>query len=125
MPVTETLSALDLPVRGMSCASCVGRVERAIRAVPGVSAAAVNLATERAHVEGGDPTAIVAAIRGAGYEPAERQVELEVEGMSCASCVGRVERALRQAPGVLEASVNLASERASVRLVEGAANDAA
>ena len=57
----QNLAALDLPVRGMSCASCVGRVEKAIRAVPGVRAAAVNLATERAHVEGGDPTAIAAA----------------------------------------------------------------
>ena len=134
MPDTATLShqnsahpdspALDLPVRGMSCASCVGRVEKAIRAVPGVRAAAVNLATERAHVEGGDPAAIAAAIRGAGYEPAEQQVELAIEGLSCASCVGRVERALREAAGVLEAQVNLATERASVRVLEGAATAA-
>ena len=134
MPETATLSAqnlaaqnlavLDLPVRGMSCASCVGRVEKAIRAVPGVRAAAVNLATERAHVEGGELTAITAAIRNAGYEPVELEVELQIEGMTCASCVARVERALRQTPGVLEANVNLATERASVRCVEGAATAA-
>jgi Cu+-exporting ATPase len=129
MPETATLSSqsltsLDLPVRGMNCASCVGRVEKAILAVPGVGAAAVNLATERARVEGGDPAAIAAAIRNAGYEPLEQEVELEIEGMSCASCVGRAERALRQVPGVLEANVNLAAERASVRLVEGAATTA-
>ena len=122
---TQNLAALDLPVRGMSCASCVGRVEKALRAVPGVRAAAVNLATERAHVEGGELMAIATAIRKAGYEPVEQQVELQIEGMTCASCVARVERALRQAPGVLEANVNLATERASVRLVEGAATAAA
>lgn len=117
------LRPIEIPVLGMTCASCVGRVEKAIAAVPGVARAAVNLAAERAHVELGSEgrvTDVVAAIRKAGYEPLERQVELSVEGMTCASCVGRVERALKAAPGVLQASVNLATERATVTLLEGA-----
>ncbi len=115
---------LDIPVGGMSCASCVGRVERAVAAVEGVEAVAVNLATERAHVVLSsakvDPAAIGAAIRKAGYEPSESTVELSVAGMSCASCVGRVEKALKAVPGVLDANVNLATERASVRVLGGA-----
>jgi Cu+-exporting ATPase len=117
------LQPIEIPVLGMTCASCVGRVERAISAVPGVASAAVNLAAERAHVElaqGGQAQAVVEAIRKAGYEPLERTVDLNVEGMTCASCVGRVERALKGVPGVLDASVNLATERAQVRMLEGA-----
>ena len=119
-----TLTPIDIPVLGMTCASCVGRVEKAIAAVPGVASASVNLAAERAHVElsaGGDTAAVVEAIRNVGYEPLERTLELKISGMTCASCVGRVERALRAVPGVLEASVNLATEGATVRLFEGAA----
>jgi Cu+-exporting ATPase len=119
MPEAATLDAIELPVLGMTCASCVGRVERAIGAVPGVRRASVNLAAERAHVEGGDPAAVAAAIRAVGYEPLEHTVELQVRGMTCASCVGRVERALKSEPGVLDAQVNLATERATVRVLEG------
>jgi heavy metal translocating P-type ATPase len=114
---------LDIPVEGMSCASCVGRVERAIAAVDGVDNVAVNLATQRAHLTVGakvDTGAINAAIRKAGYEPAESAIELSVADMTCASCVGRVERALKAVPGVLDATVNLATARASVRMLGGA-----
>ena len=71
-----SLKVLDLPVLGMTCASCVGRVEKAVRAVPGVTEASVNLAAERAHVvlDGGSPAAVAAAIRSAGYEPMEEEV---------------------------------------------------
>lgn len=110
-------TVLDIAVGGMSCASCVGRVEKAIAAVPGVTRAEVNLATQRARVAGGEAGAVAAAIRAAGYEPAESTVELAISGMSCASCVGRVEKALRAVPGVLAAQVNLATERATIRLV--------
>ncbi len=113
---------LSVAVEGMTCASCVGRVERAIAAVPGVARASVNLATERAEVAfapGGsvDAAAIGAAIEHAGYAVPSTTTELEVGGMTCASCVGRVERALLAVPGVLEASVNLATERMNVRHV--------
>ena len=111
--------SIDIPIRGMNCASCVGRVEKAIRSVAGVTAADVNLATERAHVEfaqaAADPAAVADAIRAAGYEPSAQSLDLTIEGMTCASCVNRVETALKRVPGVLEANVNLATERASVR----------
>jgi P-type Cu+ transporter len=114
-------AALTLPVRGMSCASCVAHVERALAAVPGVAQVAVNLATETAAVIT-PPTlvaALVDAVQHAGYEVPTRTLLLAIGGMSCASCVGRVESALRAVPGVLKAEANLANERASVRVVDG------
>ncbi|WP_243367742.1 heavy metal translocating P-type ATPase [Microvirga solisilvae] len=121
---TTSGNSFDIPVQGMSCASCVGRVEKAIKAVEGVTAANVNLATERAHVsfapDKADPHAVVEAIRAAGYEPAGSHVDLKIDGMTCASCVARVEKALKRVPGVVEAHVNLATERASVQYIGGA-----
>ncbi|MHB2168658.1 heavy metal translocating P-type ATPase [Alsobacter sp. R-9] len=114
----------DIPVRGMTCAACVRRVEKAIAGVDGVQEANVNLATERAHVvlgRGGDPAAVAAAVRKAGYEPADETLDLAVAGMTCASCVARVEKALKTVPGVAEAVVNLATERATVRVLGGRA----
>ncbi|WP_457581116.1 heavy metal translocating P-type ATPase [Ensifer canadensis] len=108
----------------MTCASCVARVEKAIRAVPGVTSASVNLATERADVrfDGTTKTAdIVKAIENSGYGAIEESIELAIEGMTCASCVARIEKALKAVPGVTGASVNLATERASVRLTKGIA----
>nr|WP_275426703.1 heavy metal translocating P-type ATPase [Elioraea rosea] len=112
-----------LPVEGMSCASCVGRVERALSALPSVASASVNLATERATVAfNGAPAlgAAIGAIEGAGYEVPRETVSLAVEGMTCASCTGRVERALAAVPGVISAQVNLATERATVTIPRGA-----
>ncbi|QPE17245.1 cadmium-translocating P-type ATPase [Providencia rettgeri] len=114
---------LSLPVEGMTCASCVGRVEKALKAVINIDTAIVNLATERAditfkgHV---DPDAAVRAIESSGYKVREETTELAIEEMTCASCVGRVEKALSQIPGVLEANVNLATERARIRHLSGA-----
>ena len=112
--------ALSLPIEGMTCASCVGRVEAALRKVDGVGSVTVNLATERAEVRPSgdgtiDRTALVQAIEKAGYDVPAQTVDLSVEGMTCASCVGRVERALQAVPGVAQATVNLATERATVR----------
>ncbi|BCX54847.1 MULTISPECIES: heavy metal translocating P-type ATPase [Comamonas] len=115
--------AFELSVEGMTCASCVGRVERALKKVPGVQEAVVNLATEKASLTVADPTQAsailpqaVAAIEKAGYAVPAQSVDLQVGGMTCASCVGRVERALKKVPGVQNAVVNLATERASVQL---------
>ncbi len=107
---------ITLPVEGMTCASCVGRVERALKALPGVTGAAANLATERVEVTGPalDRAQIVRAIEAAGYDVPAPPVELAVEGMTCASCVARVEKALAAVPGVTSAAVNLATERATV-----------
>ncbi|MBO3276815.1 heavy metal translocating P-type ATPase [Pseudomonas schmalbachii] len=111
---------LNLPVAGMTCASCAGRVERALRKVPGVVDASVNLASEQARVQVAGPDslpALVAAVEQAGYQVPSHSLELAIDGMTCASCVGRVERALRKVPGVREVSVNLASERAHLDLL--------
>jgi P-type Cu+ transporter len=112
---------LTVPVRGMSCASCVAHVERALSAVPGVSQVAVNLATESVTVSARNAgaAALVAAVERAGYEVPTRALLLQIGGMSCASCVGRVESALRAVPGVLQAEANLANERASARVIDG------
>jgi P-type Cu+ transporter len=114
---------LDIPIEGMTCTSCVRRVERALGQVPGVSSASVNLATERARVafDGRPATAaaLVEAVGKAGYGAATQEFDLQVEGMTCASCVGRVERALKRVPGVVAAEVNLATERARVMAAPG------
>ncbi|AWI89472.1 heavy metal translocating P-type ATPase [Methylobacterium sp. DM1] len=114
---------ITLPVEGMSCASCVGRVERALAAIPGAADVSVNLATGRASLElpkGTSPIRAVEAIREAGYDVPETVTAVTVEGMSCASCIGRVERALLALPGATSASVNLATGRAELRHVTGA-----
>jgi len=121
-PSRSPAARLSLPVEGMTCASCVGRVERALKAVAGVATAAVNLATERADITFSGPAdapAAVRAIEGAGYSVREETTELGIEEMTCASCVGRVEKALAKVPGVLQANVNLATERARVRHLAG------
>ena len=116
---------LTLSIQGMSCASCVGRVERALAAVPGVENVSINLANERAQLdltEGGQLSGAITALDEAGYPARTETVVLNVESMSCASCVGRVDKALAAIEGVLDVNVNLASETATVQLVEGVAS---
>jgi len=119
-PITSVAAdRIALPIEGMTCASCVGRVEKALNAVPGVAEAHVNLATETASIALSEPVSrarLAEAVARAGYEVRESSgpVELAIEGMTCASCVGRVEKALKAVPGVTDASVNLATERARV-----------
>src|SRR5690606_37925723 len=121
-PLQTTTSqglALSLPIEGMTCASCVGRIEKALKSVPGVENASVNLATERADITYSAPAdyaALVTAVENAGYDvpKSDHSIELAVEGMTCASCVGRVEKALTKVPGVEAATVNLATERGVV-----------
>ncbi|KGM30091.1 copper ion binding protein, partial [Inquilinus limosus] len=105
---------MQLTIEGMTCASCVRRVEQSIAKTPGVAAANVNLATERADVSftaAPDIPAVVKAIESAGYAVPQDTVELAIQGMTCASCVARVEKKLKSVPGVTEAAVNLATER--------------
>jgi P-type Cu+ transporter len=113
------MKQLELGIKGMTCASCSSRVERALGKLPGVEHATVNLATERASVEYDahaiTPEAIVAAVTDAGYIPLTDDYEVGIGGMTCASCSSRIERALNNLPGVIKASVNLATERAMVR----------
>jgi Cu+-exporting ATPase len=121
-PAQAKLTEWTFPVQGMTCASCVGRVERALSKVAGVRQVSVNLATEAVTLSTDGKASgaqVMAAVRGAGYQVPPRQVELAIGGMTCASCVGRVEKALAAVPGVLSASVNLATERATVASVPG------
>ncbi|WP_309571982.1 heavy metal translocating P-type ATPase [Deinococcus sp.] len=109
---------IELEIGGMTCAACVGRVERGLKKVDGVQDATVNLATERATVTF-DPAvaavpSLIRQVQDTGYEARTAHTELSVTGMTCAACVGRVERALRKVDGVVDATVNLATERASV-----------
>lgn len=109
----------DLPIDGMTCASCAGRVEKALTKVPGVRSVSVNLATEQARIEAPVDSlpALVEAVKQAGYSVPAHSLELDISGMTCASCAGRVEKALVRVPGVKSVSVNLASERAHVELL--------
>ncbi|KVU38132.1 copper-transporting ATPase [Burkholderia ubonensis] len=129
-PAAPATAPIELEIEGMTCASCVARVEKALAGVPGVTRVSVNLATERATVDAaGVPASQLAhAVKQAGYqatpvaepEPAIAPdaalgaIELDIGGMTCASCAGRVEKALSNVPGVARASVNLATERATV-----------
>ena len=108
----------DLPIDGMTCASCAGRGEKALTKVPGVRSVSVNLATEQARIEAPVDSlpALVEAVKQAGYSVPAHSLELDISGMTCASCAGRVEKALAKVPGVKSVSVNLASERAHVEL---------
>lgn len=109
----------DLPIAGMTCASCAGRVERALSKVSGARDVSVNLATEQARVQapGDSLPALLEAVERAGYSVPRQTLELTIDGMTCASCVGRVERALNKVAGVKSVSVNLANERAHLELL--------
>lgn len=118
-PVKPEATSFAIPVEGMSCASCVSSIEKAVAKVPGVDKVLVNLATERADVTfkaAPDMPAVIDAIRKAGYDVPSGSTDLAIEGMTCASCVSKVEKALNAVPGVTRASVNLATERAHVEL---------
>ena len=114
---------VSFPVTGMTCASCVARVEKALAATPGVTRASVNFATEDASVQG-DATVTLAVLKAvvdkAGYGMGEHTLRLSIGDMTCASCVGRVEKALLAVPGVLAATVNLATETAEVHVTHAA-----
>ena len=126
--MSDKTTTLELPITGMTCASCVARNERALRKVEGVDDASVNFATEKATIAF-DPDVVTAdelvqAVEAAGYGVVTAQATLPILGMTCASCVSRVERALRKPPGVLKADVNLATEKATVTYVPGQASRA-
>ncbi|MEM8744650.1 MAG: heavy metal translocating P-type ATPase, partial [Pseudomonadota bacterium] len=120
--MTDT-SQTTLSIEGMTCASCVGRVEKALAGLDGVSDVAVNLASETARVSLDDPSRLTDAtqtLASLGYPARTSKVTLNIASMSCASCVGRVDKALTNVPGVLSVSVNLAAETATVAYLEGA-----
>ncbi len=109
---------LSFRVEGMTCASCVARVERVLNKLPGVAEATVNLAAEKASVvvdeDGPGAGELFHAIETAGFHPVAQRLDIGVGGMTCAACVGRVERAIAKLPGTLEVSVNLTTGKARV-----------
>ncbi len=110
--------ALRLPIRGMSCASCVSRLERILARQEGVEQVSVNLATEQAQLQLAAGTSIAALIRAveqAGFSVPTQALQLEIGGMTCAGCASRIERLLAKQDGVLSAEVNLASEQAHIQ----------
>ncbi|NJD18535.1 MAG: copper-translocating P-type ATPase [Gemmatimonadetes bacterium] len=121
------LRELTIPVTGMTCANCVATVERTLRKTEGAAEASVNYASERATVRF-DPGQVGEArlrerIERAGYGVPSQRLDIPITGMTCANCAATVERTLRKrVPGVLSASVNLATGRATVELVAGAAS---
>jgi Cu+-exporting ATPase len=120
--IEMAVQTVEIPIAGMSCASCVAKVEAALRGTPGVTAATVNLATERAtlrYVDDTHPAALRKVIQDLGYQVPTETTTLAVRGMSCASCVAKIEGALRVLPGVVSASVNFAAERVRVESLPG------
>jgi len=109
---------LDLPIEGMTCAACSARIERVLNRLPGVDAQ-VNLAAERARVriDGNDTDSdkIVESIRKAGFRVPDSQLELAIEGMTCAACAARLEKVLGRLEGIEDATVNFATETAQMR----------
>ena len=114
-------ATLELPVEGMTCAACAARIEKTLNRLPGVQAN-VNFASERASILFDaaqiEPAKLVEAIRKTGFKVPPRVLDLSLSGMTCAACAGRIEKVLNRLPGV-EAVVNLASEKAHLRVVPG------
>jgi len=110
---------VTVKVTGMTCAACANAVERSVRKVDGVSEASVNFLTENLVVTGDNPdTALIEeAVKKAGYGVGEREhgkVTIPIGGMTCAACAARIEKQLNKTEGVIEASVNFATEKATV-----------
>ncbi|WP_180002044.1 MULTISPECIES: heavy metal translocating P-type ATPase [unclassified Acinetobacter] len=120
IPATTQLYEQQVQISGMTCASCVARVEKALKKIEGVVEASVNLSTEKAFIKSQQPiaaAALVQAIEKSGFDVPTQQFDLNIEGMTCASCVARVEKALKKVEGVLDAQVNLATEKAHVSAI--------
>ncbi|AMO68335.1 copper transporter [gamma proteobacterium BDW918] len=123
----STHQKLRFGIEGMSCASCVSHIEKALNAVDGVASVSVNLATETAQItlaKAVPSEQLSAAVENAGYHVSTSTVRLNIDGMSCASCVGRIEKALQATPGVLAVSVNLATEIANIEIAKDAISSA-
>jgi len=121
---SDKAPSMKLPVQGMTCAACSTRLENVLNKLPGISDARVSLATETASLDLGDDAPvvgdIVAAIGRAGFSVPTELIELDISGMTCASCSARLENVLSKQPGVEIAAVNLATEKAAITIHTGA-----
>jgi Cu+-exporting ATPase len=115
------LERIDLPITGMSCASCAAKIEKGLSNVEGVSKATVNFASEKAtvvfHPSQTDLSHLIEKVKDLGYGAKVEKAILPIQGMTCASCVNKVEKGLNSLKGVVHASVNFATERASVEYI--------
>ncbi len=124
----QTLNPITMPVEGMTCASCAGRIEKIVSEVPGVAEATVNFATENLQLRF-DPNIVnlrkvADAVRDAGFATPSVDFELNIEGLTCASCVARLEGVLGDVDGVQKATVNLVDEHAKITALSGATSAA-
>ena len=119
----NSIASLRAPITGMTCSACATRIQKALSKVAGINNAAVNFATESADIDFDpssiDSTGIAAAITRTGYSVSESAFSFDVGGMTCSACAQRIEKSLLKLPGVLEANVNVALERADVKTVAG------
>src|SRR4030042_4906684 len=117
----KDLVRIDLPLTGMACASCALKIEKGLSKVEGVSQANVNFAAEKAtvvfHPEQTDLSHLINKVKDLGYGAKLEKVILPIQGMTCASCVNKVEKALSSLKGVSNVNVNFATERASVEYI--------
>jgi len=115
------VATITLPVGGMSCASCVAKVEKGLASVKGVMSANVNLATERATIDYNEsetkPALLVEAIQDLGYQTGTQSITIPIEGMTCASCVNKVQKSLSNSEGIYSATVNFAAEQATIEFL--------
>lgn len=116
--------SINLPIQGMTCAVCSTRLEKVLNKLSGVEDAQVSLAAERATVAVGESDLsvddVIQSIHKAGFSVPTELLELDISGMTCAACSGRLERVLSKLPGVEMAVVNLATEKAAVTIHSGA-----
>jgi len=120
---TKKSEKAHIPITGMTCTTCAATIKKGLIKMPGVKSAEVNFAAEKASIEYDssrvDLSKIKNTISQLGYGTATKKSIFPVSGMTCASCIARVEQALSSMPGVVSANVNLASEKATVEYIEG------
>ncbi|MEK6221562.1 MAG: copper ion binding protein [Chloroflexota bacterium] len=121
--MTEQYFSRRLPITGMTCGACVSHLEIALNSFPGVIKAMVNLESEYAHVtlqnQDVELSDLVSAVRNAGYDVSMDTIILSIKGLTCISCVFRVESALSDVPGVVKAEVNLSKGQALISYIKG------
>jgi Cu+-exporting ATPase len=120
---SKRLEKANIHITGMTCTTCAATIKKGLAEIPGVKQANINFAAEKAAIEYDSAKVDLAKIKNTisqlGYGVALKKSIFPVEGMTCASCVARVEQALSSVPGVVSTSVNLASEKATVEYTEG------
>ena len=123
MNQTNTGTSMLIPITGMTCGACAARIEKALNRKDGITSANVNFATEKADIHWDpnqlDSQTVAGIITNAGFGLGEDKFSFSIEGMTCSACAARIEKVLQKLPGIIEASVNFALEKATVTSVAG------